>query len=77
MAVALVRKMDIDFLKDDMGMAEKFAISLMDLWGVGYYPCNNGVVIFLSQDDRVLYIYAGKGKLNVILFLRLKGIILT
>ena len=33
----------------------------MDKWGVGYPPCNNGVVLFLSKSDKMLYIYAGKG----------------
>lgn len=36
----------------------------MDEWGVGYPECNNGVVMFLSIFDRVMYIYVGSGALR-------------
>ena len=52
--------MRIGFFDDEDSMAEKFAKSLLDRWGVGYAPCNNGVLLFISINDRVLHIYAGK-----------------
>ncbi len=56
--------MRISFFDDEESMAEKFAKTLMDNWGVGYAGCNNGVVLFVSINDRVLHIYAGKGARN-------------
>ncbi len=32
----------------------------MEKWGIGYEPCHNGVILFLSISDRVFYIYAGE-----------------
>ena len=51
--------MKIEFLKTSESMAEKYAQTLLDRWGVGYAPCNNGVVIYIAVQDRKLNIYAG------------------
>ena len=41
--------------------AEFFARRLHNLWGVGYTPCQNGVLIFLASEDREIYISTGSG----------------
>lgn len=60
--VAIIKKMrpDVDGA-DVQGAAGEFARQLHDRWGVGDREKNDGVVIFLSTDDRVVYISAGKG----------------
>ena len=41
--------------------AMKTAEATFDAWGVGNKQCNNGVLIFMSRDDRRLYIKTGRG----------------
>lgn len=48
--------------KIDSGFTdETFSSSVMDRFGVGYQPCNNGVVILLSVNDSTVYISTGAG----------------
>ncbi|GFR48941.1 hypothetical protein Agub_g10948 [Astrephomene gubernaculifera] len=58
-AVALVRRMS--FTGDAEKAAKRFATALHDSWGVGDAACGNGVLLFLSQEDRQLYISTGAG----------------
>ncbi len=48
--------------------AETFARALHDRWGVGSSECNNGVLFFLSLNDRQLYISTGAGAKHVLSF---------
>ena len=64
-AVALVNKMDLleyrNFEDKEKHAAEDFAISLHNKWGVGVdSPCGGtGVLVFLSMDDRAIFISTG------------------
>eukprot|EP00930_Biecheleria_cincta_P022043 TRINITY_DN1615_c0_g1_i1.p1 TRINITY_DN1615_c0_g1~~TRINITY_DN1615_c0_g1_i1.p1 ORF type:complete len:402 (+),score=47.23 TRINITY_DN1615_c0_g1_i1:96-1301(+) len=44
----------------DYAMA-KFAKLLMDRWGVGKAACNNGIVLAIAIEDRLMHIATGKG----------------
>ena len=39
--------------------ARDFAVYLHNSWGVGSESENNGIVLFISVEDRVLYISTG------------------
>lgn len=43
--------------RNEAEQAEYFAKSLHHTWGVGDAKCDNGLVFFLSQDDRQVHIY--------------------
>ena len=59
-AVALVKAMKLQNGRNEAQQAEFFAKSLHDSWGVGDATCNNGLLLFLSKDDRqVLYSCCG------------------
>lgn len=60
-AVAIVNKMDFSFWSGGANAAYEFARTLLDAWGVGDPECNNGVVIFVSVEDRKMHISAGRG----------------
>ena len=62
-AVAIVDEMTPSFVAgDDKEVAAKrFAKSLHDDWGVGDKDTNNGILIFLSINDRTVYISTGAG----------------
>eukprot|EP00191_Tetraselmis_sp_GSL018_P010159 CAMPEP_0177596786 /NCGR_PEP_ID=MMETSP0419_2-20121207/11325_1 /TAXON_ID=582737 /ORGANISM="Tetraselmis sp., Strain GSL018" /LENGTH=540 /DNA_ID=CAMNT_0019088835 /DNA_START=174 /DNA_END=1792 /DNA_ORIENTATION=- len=62
-AVAVVKSMDRSFRagKSAGTAARLFAKGLHDSWGVGSAECNNGVVLFLSVEDRQVYISTGAG----------------
>eukprot|EP00899_Mesostigma_viride_P024644 jgi/Mesvir1/5364/Mv15447-RA.1 len=42
-------------------MAQKFAMATFNSWGVGDPECNNGVLLLVSRQDRVVYIATGRG----------------
>lgn len=65
-AVALMRQMRTT--GDPAEYAETFARSLHDRWGVGSSECNNGVLFFLSLNDRQLYISTGAGAKHALSF---------
>lgn len=44
-----------------LSKAEIFATTVHNKWGVGNYISQNGVLIFVSTDDRVTYISKGAG----------------
>lgn len=51
-AVALVQSMKLQNGRSEAEQAEHFAKSLHKSWGVGDKSCDNGLVFFLSKDDR-------------------------
>ncbi len=51
-AVALVQSMKLQGGRTEAEQAEYFAKSLHKAWGVGDASCDNGLVFFLSKDDR-------------------------
>ncbi len=44
--------MEVKRGEDEGAAAEAFAQKLMDAWGVGDAACNDGVVLFVSQEPR-------------------------
>ncbi|CEL96774.1 unnamed protein product [Vitrella brassicaformis CCMP3155] len=65
-SVALVRKMLLREGENKYSLAAKWATSIGNQWGVGDKGCGNGVIFFLSRDDRVVHIQAAKqAKLRV------------
>lgn len=62
-AVAVIGKMSQSFVANgDLEAASgRFARTLHDTWGVGDKETNNGILIFLSLNDRVVYISTGVG----------------
>lgn len=60
-AVALVKSMSIGFFSNKETIAQEFATTLHDSWGVGDPRCQSGIVFFLDRDDRTAYISTGKG----------------
>jgi len=63
-AVALVEKMTFSGSKKEA--AEVFARGLHDVWGVGDKECQNGVLYFISVNDRYQYISRGEGLRSVL-----------
>lgn len=60
-AVALVKKMELDGSIGPQEMARTFAKQLHAQWGVGLADCDNGVLLFLSMKDKQIFISTGKG----------------
>ena len=46
---------------DSLAASERFARKLHDTWGVGDKTKQDGILVFLSIDDRVVYISTGSG----------------
>jgi uncharacterized membrane protein YgcG len=67
-AVLIIKKMDPSFIsyRNKEAAAELFAKAIHNAWGVGDATTNNGVLIFLSIDDRALYISIGSGVRNIL-----------
>lgn len=47
-------------------MAEKYAKSIHDQWGIGDADCNNGIMLLISIKDRKLYFSTGSGVKKII-----------
>ena len=62
-AVVIIDEMKPEFVgSDDITVAsEHFARTLHDTWGVGDKVTNNGILVFLSVNDRSVYISTGTG----------------
>lgn len=62
-AVVVIKQMDLNSVRaPDVDLAaERYARGLHDRYGVGNKDTQNGVLIFLSIDDRAVYISTGKG----------------
>mmetsp|Transcript_28439 Transcript_28439/g.80252 ORF Transcript_28439/g.80252 Transcript_28439/m.80252 type:complete len:542 (+) Transcript_28439:167-1792(+) len=66
-AVAVVRRMDPQFAGRSVeNAAEKFAKGVHGAWGVGFQECENGVLLFVSVEDRRVFISRGKGLTGVL-----------
>lgn len=64
MGVAIIGKISAKYVSryySDVKAAEKFARSLHDTWGVGNSNTNNGLLLFLSIEDGVMYMSRGRG----------------
>lgn len=61
--VLIIEKMSPTFIKFSSieTSSESFARTVHDSWGVGDASINNGVLIFLSIQDRAIYISTGAG----------------
>eukprot|EP00931_Biecheleriopsis_adriatica_P119708 TRINITY_DN94917_c0_g1_i1.p1 TRINITY_DN94917_c0_g1~~TRINITY_DN94917_c0_g1_i1.p1 ORF type:complete len:417 (-),score=44.57 TRINITY_DN94917_c0_g1_i1:29-1258(-) len=57
MAVAVVGRVK----GSTAGDMEKFAKSLIDKWGVGNAACNNGILLAMAIEDRLIHIATGRG----------------
>lgn len=51
-AVALVKSMKLQHGRDEAEQAAAFAKAIHQKWGVGASTCDNGLVLFLSKNDR-------------------------
>lgn len=60
-AVAIIKKMNYKQFKSSNKdyAAQSFAVHLHDSWGVGSKSNENGIILFISVEDRVLYISTG------------------
>lgn len=66
-AVAVVKKMDLSEFGSDVDQSAKsFCRTLHDTWGVGSAEKNDGVVVFVSVEDRVVYISTGDGSKDLL-----------
>jgi uncharacterized membrane protein YgcG len=64
MAAVVISKMSDDFINangDNEDAAKAFATQLHDAWGVGNADTNDGVLILLSIQDRVVHFSTGSG----------------
>lgn len=65
LAVVLVNRMASSYVSSFEGSiekaSEKFARTIHDSWGVGDANRNDGAVIFLSVEDRAVFISTGQG----------------
>ena len=60
--ISIIRQMDLRSSSSNIDDAAKqFAVSLHNRWGVGDKTTQNGVLIFASVTDRVVYISVGDG----------------
>ena len=59
-ASAWINKMDLNGESVESA-SKRFATTIHDNWGVGDPECQNGVLLFLSIEDRHAYISIGKG----------------
>lgn len=83
MAVVVVREMELSgnhYLVDDqdykINHAKMVATALHDRWGVGSTDCGgSGILLFLSVNDRVVYISIGSGLVSTLTSNRIDGII--
>ncbi|GBF97799.1 lactase-phlorizin hydrolase [Raphidocelis subcapitata] len=60
-AVALMRRLQVDGSQSPGEAAAAFARGLHDAWGVGSGACDNGVVLLLATRDRQVYVSTGRG----------------
>lgn len=78
-AVAIIYKINHDGLnsKDDntMEAAKFFSTELHNTWGVGSSTSNDGILIFLSISDRVVYLSTGSGVKHLFPQHRIDGVI--
>eukprot|EP00388_Colpodella_angusta_P010907 GDKJ01028196.1.p1 GENE.GDKJ01028196.1~~GDKJ01028196.1.p1 ORF type:complete len:517 (-),score=43.81 GDKJ01028196.1:36-1586(-) len=57
--IALVNKMEKTFSESTSAAAEDYARQIGRSWGVGDPGCANGMMIFISKQDKIAHIYTG------------------
>lgn len=60
MGVGLIGRMDKRYT------LEEFTKLIFDGWGIGNIKTNNGILIFLSIEDRIMRIATGKGAKSIV-----------
>ncbi len=63
LAVAVAQRISPDYLPGAAldRKARAFALALHDAWGVGDPSCQDGIVLFLSKEDRKIHVSTGSG----------------
>lgn len=75
-AVAIVKKIDLTESESNVDAASRiFCRALHDSWGVGSVEKNDGVVVFVSVEDRAVYISTGDGSKKLLTAPTIDGII--
>lgn len=74
-AVAVMRKMELEAGVGPAQAAKDFATTLHTKWGIGNPACNNGILFLLSIGDRQIYISTGKGAQEALSDARVASII--
>jgi uncharacterized membrane protein YgcG len=61
-SVLIIRKIDVGYMQGSpsSSVSERFAKAVRHKWGVGEKGKENGILVFLSIDDRTAYISTGK-----------------
>lgn len=79
LAVFIGGKMSTDFLRlysyDVDTSARHFAQQLHDAWGVGDRVRNDGVLVFVSIEDRVVYVSTGSGVSSRLADRQIQGVV--
>eukprot|EP01012_Entosiphon_sulcatum_P067408 TRINITY_DN970_c0_g1_i1.p1 TRINITY_DN970_c0_g1~~TRINITY_DN970_c0_g1_i1.p1 ORF type:complete len:393 (-),score=34.35 TRINITY_DN970_c0_g1_i1:52-1230(-) len=60
-AVVIVSQLEETLHETTQERTEAVARRIHQSWGVGHFPCDNGVVFLLSKNDRYAYISTGRG----------------
>lgn len=56
-----IKNMDKNNGESTNDAAKRYAMTVQNNWGVGDSICNNGLLLFVSIDDRAFYISVGEG----------------
>ena len=74
MAALIIRRMDDEFvaLRGREAAAESFARAVHDSWGVGDAERQDGVLVFVSVEEGLVYVAAGEGIRDVLEGRRMK-----
>jgi uncharacterized membrane protein YgcG len=62
--VLIIKKMVTRGYSSENAAAKVFATATHNSWGIGSADSNNGILIFLSIEDRVIYISTGTGVMD-------------
>eukprot|EP00668_Euglena_longa_P015984 GGOE01020180.1.p1 GENE.GGOE01020180.1~~GGOE01020180.1.p1 ORF type:complete len:484 (-),score=147.55 GGOE01020180.1:329-1666(-) len=66
-AVAVVRRFEQkDWSENRLISAKAFATAVGNRWGVGHARCSDGILLFISLDDRVAYLRTAAGVRDVV-----------
>jgi len=60
-SVVVISAMNVNKNENLEDVAKRYAKDLHHKWGVGNKTCNSGIVMFLSIDDRKIFISTGSG----------------
>ena len=75
--VLVIKRMDRSFVSGDSALvaSKRFAKTIRNSWGVGDRRKQNGVLVFVSTEDRVILISSGRGIGNQLTPSRISSII--